>query len=155
MTDHELRKLAAEAQPVVFVDSTAATSTFQGLGVVGPAVGGYATFSVIDIGHQPTARYLAAAAKAVPGLLDRLAAADDGEPVMVEWLKGIGFVPGRFPDDLVFGPIVRSVIRNPFSVNNGKEYWMVRTYPIPDEATPTTRGAVRRLLAALSPEVSR
>ena len=75
--------------------------------------------------------------------------ADDAEAVTSKWLQSVGFGPGKFPDDLVMGPILRGVIHNAQSPANGQWYWTIRTYPIPMEHQPTTRGHVRRLCSAL------
>jgi hypothetical protein len=75
--------------------------------------------------------------------------ADDETPVDEAWLRAAGFVRGKFPDDLVAGPILCGIVRNPISKDDGKAYWAVRTYPIPDAAAPKTRSDVRRLAAAL------
>lgn len=69
--------------------------------------------------------------------------ADDGEPVTVEWLDAVGFVGGKFYRDRVRGPLLRGVS------DAGDEYWSIRSYPIPNDAKPKTRGEVRRLLKAL------
>jgi hypothetical protein len=69
--------------------------------------------------------------------------ADDAEPVTAEWLASVGFTAGKFPRDLIRGPVLRGVS------SAGDEYWAIRTYPIPNDAKPWTRGHLRRLCAAL------
>lgn len=83
------------------------------------------------------------------GLLGLLPAADDGEPLTNEWLEAVGFVPGKFPDDLLRGPILRGVIRNAQSPADGDWHWAVRSYPIPAHMQPRTRGDLRRLCRCL------
>lgn len=68
---------------------------------------------------------------------------DDGDAVTEEWLRSVGFVAGRMPKDLVLPPIVRGISLA------GDEYWIVRTYPIPNDFRPRTRRAVRDLCRAI------
>lgn len=69
--------------------------------------------------------------------------ADSEQSVTEEWLRSVGFVAGRMPKDLALPPIVRGISLA------GDEYWLVRTYPIPSDHEPKTRGHVRRLCSAL------
>lgn len=76
--------------------------------------------------------------------------ADDDEPIAEEWLRSVGFARGRFDDDLVLPPIVRGLtVRDDIVC----EYWVVRTYRIPDNAAPRTRGQLRLLCRALGIEL--
>ena len=75
--------------------------------------------------------------------------ADDAKPITSEWLVEVGFKPGRFPTDLVNGPIVRGIVCNPTHPADGTWMWLVRTYKIPADAEPKTRGDLRRLCQQL------
>lgn len=74
---------------------------------------------------------------------------DDGEAITEEWLRSLPHVQGKFPGDIVIGPVVRMIVRNAQSPNNGRWDWCVRSYPIPEEHKPRSRGQLRRLMEGL------
>jgi hypothetical protein len=77
------------------------------------------------------------------------AVGDNGENLDSDWLREVGFVEGKSPDDLCRGPIVRGITCDVRSLAYGQWHWLVRTWVIPQQHQPRCRDDVRRMCAAL------
>ena len=98
--------------------------------------------------QEEMARYCLEASHCVDHILSTVRE-DDGEAVTEEWLRSLPHTQGKYPDDIIIGPVVRMIVRNAQSPSNSRWDWCVGSYQIPEEHKPRTRGQLRRLLEGL------